>query len=1252
MSRALIERGEAGDLTDAARELVAASHETKDHHAPTTKATLMLGEALERLDQLEPALDAYLAARPGERGFSAAMIKAGDLIAGRGVEPTRAALDALAEEAEHSPDERAAVAWVQAQAAAVANRTGEALDYFEHARASGSDALGLRSAAEIARLELSRGDAEKAEEVLSAALAKRSPHGKEKARLTTLSTEIALARADYRRAYERVEQLDPHDASVETLRAEALIGIGRPEEAITLLRAIDIGPEVDTAIRAQTLRLRALAEIAVADDRVAANASRTIEEVSTTDPSSTASLAVQAAALLRNGDVDGARARFGLLGRGDVTFLRPLAAYRALDVYVRVQHLYSLATPTDLGPKKEARAALADLPDVDALPDTCRPGALRLIAELADALGDARDDAVARYRDAAIAYTSRGEWMPGAELLKRAWELSNRAIVDDLGWDLSEASLLASYDVVGDESRSPEAGKKIMDLLDQALRAWDERFSVAPPDSAWAYVSRGRVQMERAGRSRDEHNRALAWESVGLLAAGVLLQSVDESPLLADYYALLSETLELVDATFTSLWAAERSSAMQPDSQLGVLRAAYAYRYLGFEDLGLAAVNHFEELAGTPGALDDCRAALALINDRAEDALQIAAPHTNADPPEAAFIGVERDAFLALGKVSEAQERAQAALDTADVSDIHGDATLASLYILNDRQLVATVNAYLSAGRLNLLDYLKYLGLAHLRRGDTEPGRESLDCFQRVATPMSAAAAARSEIKALLHEEGLRDDAREVLEEFGRVAGPLADAAERRRSPLDELRALAEVDRQLPAAARYWSEVAAVWLRMLVGREPGHRDELWDGICQLTDLWDAIGGTEISAALADAIWSEAVPRELEALLHDAAVLDRRTDDQLAALLAAVANHLPGSVIAWAYGIVSWRRWRRRQTDATATSLRRAFDVDDEDHSGLHFALSSEAATIAERLAFADWLLDAKLDRDQAALARTGVLAGLTINLGLAEAPPPTTPGLRLFLGTNLIPPDTSDNAWPLLRDLLPEMDKEVRELTGVALPGIEVTPGSEANRYDFVLFGETRVSGTISFDNEDSPDPLEEVVHRIGRVLCSDAAQFALIEDVALPSERTNTDPSLRSARRRFGVARELALDRVPLQPFGAIQDALDSRPLEEPLDDGVRAARAAVRQRLPGAAEAKVVYIPRELDEACRDLAESGLIHTDRLGFDSTQATVNALHELVKGNDRIVLVTEHAGARRLLQQLYGLVRDDVFVIAADERIA
>ncbi|MCU0573385.1 MAG: FHIPEP family type III secretion protein [Syntrophobacteraceae bacterium] len=202
--------------------------------------------------------------------------------------------------------------------------------------------------------------------------------------------------------------------------------------------------------------------------------------------------------------------------------------------------------------------------------------------------------------------------------------------------------------------------------------------------------------------------------------------------------------------------------------------------------------------------------------------------------------------------------------------------------------------------------------------------------------------------------------------------------------------------------------------------------------------------------------------------------------------------------------------------------------------------------------------------------------------------------IALELSPDLVPSDTSPEAWPFLGRHIPDMRNRLEEETGVLIPGVRIWVRNEPNPSDTMLVFLNEIPLVIEAARSiDGADPMPRLADRLGEILLPHLSRFLDLDDVESLVSRWRKDPELnpliqsvlpnRPALVRFGrILRALAREMVPLTRPRHILDAVRETGLSDHPGACVKAARLRLREVLPGNGPgARRIRLPEDLEDA-----------------------------------------------------------------------
>jgi tetratricopeptide (TPR) repeat protein len=1232
LALALAERAQPPDLEEASALLASAAGEPLDDGSIADTA-LRLGRAFERSDRPFDAYTAYLHAMAGDTDDSVALENATELVSSRRVPADIAALTGVVDRLGASGE------YLVSQIELVQGRFAEAIGSLRQAMNTATGPhLRTKAGLGLARALLGQHEVSAAASVLDTVELLPGERGTawEIAELPELRAEVAVAEKRFDDAEGLLAEIASPSPHLVHLQAAVLIANGKPGAALTL---------VADRKSIEARRLRALAHVSSGSDDDLAKATKAAQELSRRDPGGTDSLAVQAAVLLAAGDIDNARNLLELItGPDDLSALWPLASRPALRAYVIAEHHYAIARCADQESTRttdSAGSAQAALDEAFALgiedDDACRAGARQLNAELAELAGRPVADIVGLLRRAADAYTSASRWPEAAKQLGDAWDRGGGKVDDLLGWDLSEARLLASFG-----SAAPTNAT----LVEGGLAVWDERFEFgSPPDPLWPYVTRGRLKLEQAKVSPDAHNRAAAWEALAHFIAGTLWE-----PSVVNRFTFACDAMNLIDARAGTLYLARRAVEIDPGNVEAAWWLAVALTNLGMHAEANTAIDRHAELAEDEDALANARAYLAAIAGDYDEVLRLAHAQPEDAVPSIWWLSVEAEALRRKGDIEGSRQILTQIVEAsagsgAEDGGYEGDGTLAALYWLDELDgVVAAAESLRAKGRLTLLGSYKYSGMARLRLGDVVGGAEELRTWVSLACPSDANEFALDELAHLEQVDGLGDEARESLAALRKLTESAVDGGV--RSIRDELGHIAAAER-LPFDSEVWLSLATTLSELLLAGGPQAPDaDIWMELQTLAALTKGPSGRHhpvgsIATSVVQTVATSRLPDLVESAAGDEAVaktLSKRMDD--------LAPFLNPSFAAQMFGQCAVQSWRSDESELARQFLHSALRADPTG-TGLADTLRAYPANARERLALDEWLDGSADDELGLLVARESLIGGLGRALGLQEPLDPAWPrAVRLIIGDDLVPADTSVEGWPLLGVTIPAMRDGLNKDYGIDVPGIGVTSGGTPSSFQIELFGVYRAGGVVANDHA---EPLDLAIDEVQRVLGRELDHFVtgeLVEQLLSGDGLTVNAARLPTL---IAVRRELARERVPLSPIASVVSEVAARSPEEPLDEVVEALRGTVEKRLQTFAEdATTTVIPPDLDALCHDLA-TNFTRLHRSSFDDALATIEAVNSLVSDSQSDVLITAHPAACAFLERVTRLRHPDLAVVTIEE---
>ncbi|MET0765313.1 MAG: hypothetical protein ABWY29_10635 [Blastococcus sp.] len=716
-------------------------------------------------------------------------------------------------------------------------------------------------------------------------------------------------------------------------------------------------------------------------------------------------------------------------------------------------------------------------------------------------------DAAGWYSSAGRRFVWREQWDRAVSALTTAVGLHPTA--DDY-WVLGEA--LRSQATSG-EATDDDVG------LARALAAWDEgrRLAAPGPGEGWAYRSRSQICRELGSRRPEEASR-WEWETICDIERALVVDPEDERALEYLGLAYLEAGLPSAsEAAFDSLTGSDASTPIQ------------------FAD----AVNFARCLRFHPDDLDDLlarstnpivRLFLHLRRGDYGDALRLEADSTDDDlgglkaqlkallvmraglPDAAATIAtiidqgvllVEQEAWahVALGDAERAWARVKPALDalpegTADPVDTRVNAALA-LFLLNrgdEAEQLIRESLHWTKTLFSVEEILADLDMIRA------PGRPSLSAG-------TAAAWSRS-----------REVVESLVVRLGRAGqGPAAEQA------LEEL---------AWASNRPGGGHAVRVLACALGRARSAR---------------TVGSPVVSAGVyAELLAAGSDVPQLHDLLAETVVAAGR------ALLVPTADVHALTVLETARVALPEGDPRREEL-WDVIDLGRLIGLGDDEPAVVVRELSRRDGEALDRLhrrwlpyipeprsfwRAHDALMASPDPRLRQLSARLMEWLHLTV-LGPAPSMPPPYPPIRLDIGPDLLPDDTS-LAWILLGKMLPELRERVYHETNLLLPGMRVRslPADGGRGYRVSVHGVERLSSTVP-PGDDVDPALASAVERVVR---ADLVRLTTVVTTAITLERLmGTDalaaPTLAVQSDPGALLRLSVLARTEVRRAGRVRD-------------------------------------------------------------------------------------------------------------------
>jgi tetratricopeptide (TPR) repeat protein len=210
-----------------------------------------------------------------------------------------------------------------------------------------------------------------------------------------------------------------------------------------------------------------------------------------------------------------------------------------------------------------------------------------------------------------------------------------------------------------------------------------------------------------------------------------------------------------------------------------------------------------------------------------------------------------------------------------------------------------------------------------------------------------------------------------------------------------------------------------------------------------------------------------------------------------------------------------------------------------------------------------------------------------------ELYPVATP-IAIELSSNLIPEDTSLEAWPFLGIYIPELRTSLERDTGVRIPGIRVRQGDDSLLPDSFIVLVNEVPLVMEHvPASDSSDPMRGVAYRLGEILRRNLSDFLGLEEtgnlISQWQEDTETNaliqatlPNLATRILFTRVLRALVRELVPVKRPRELLEAVQETGLSDHPGACVDAVRLRLRDLLPGnEPNALRLRLPEELEEA-----------------------------------------------------------------------
>jgi hypothetical protein len=292
--------------------------------------------------------------------------------------------------------------------------------------------------------------------------------------------------------------------------------------------------------------------------------------------------------------------------------------------------------------------------------------------------------------------------------------------------------------------------------------------------------------------------------------------------------------------------------------------------------------------------------------------------------------------------------------------------------------------------------------------------------------------------------------------------------------------------------------------------------------------------------------------------------------------------------------------------------------------------------------------------------------------GLAGLYPLVTP-IALELSPDLVPSDTSDEAWPLLKTYIPDMRQKILRDMDINVPGVRVRVHDSIDSTSgfAVLINDCPVVSWEIVDLKDGdPDPWFAIVRRLDIVIRSNLAEFIGLQEIENILENWRKDPTLVElvdaalpdppSRIRFTrLVRALVREQAPLTRPADVLRSIMHVGLSDEIADSLREVRLRLRSQLPGnRPDIHSIDVPPDLETAMW----IWLSKADGRQFvaappEDVAEWLGQLRPLIAATpadvpqSRTVLVTNDPDLRLPVRKLVDLEFPDVLVMSREERL-
>ncbi len=290
---------------------------------------------------------------------------------------------------------------------------------------------------------------------------------------------------------------------------------------------------------------------------------------------------------------------------------------------------------------------------------------------------------------------------------------------------------------------------------------------------------------------------------------------------------------------------------------------------------------------------------------------------------------------------------------------------------------------------------------------------------------------------------------------------------------------------------------------------------------------------------------------------------------------------------------------------------------------------------------------------------------------LSDLLPVTTP-IVVELSKNLVPKDTSETAWPLLKDDIPKMRESIQREMGVRVPSVRIrkNEGDLSTDSYVIMLNEIPLVLDCVHRYKSDVDPLVSMTHRLEALLRQNLREFLGLQEIENILEEWRQDATLnalieatlpdQTARIRFTrLLRALVRELVPLTRPQCILAAIQETRLSDNVSDCLRAVRLRLKDLLPGnQPHAPRIEFPADLEDAIWIwLWQDRVQHFLAAPPEDVQEWLRRIRELVNsvtpsGDDRnvgLTLVTRQPAMRLQVQKLVELEFPHVMTLSREE---